>query len=561
MNSRNLALLIFIFLLAAFATTWPCPSIIHSGLPTWWPGIKAPNWRWKPVGARPAGRDAGAARGQMLPEGRTVSAEDIETASIIIERRVNGLGVAEPLVQTSGERIIVALPGVDDPDAAVETLRGTGQLEFVDIGNNQVLDAGDPILTSLGARRRPDRRRRLRDRAHRRLLGQRRCHPRPNTQAIFIAFEFKPEGAQIFEELHPHAHRPAPCHRHGQDHPLGSGDQQCDPRRAASSKATLPWMKPAISPSRCNTAPCPCPAKSSMCVPSAPAWAKTRLHRASRRAIIGVIIVLLFMLIYYRLPGFLADLALMTYAALNLMFYKLLPVVLTLPGIAGFLLSTGMAVDANILIFERMKEELRAGRSLNNAVEAGFSRAWTSILDSNLSTLITCSSSTTSARISALPSCRASPSPSASACSSPCSRPWSPPAPSCVSWSDLFGECLQQTSRPSSASEFPRTPYFILRPFSSHSHEYPQTPPLVLSLLGPDHPAGPDLDDHLPGFSFGQPFRLSIDFTGGSLWEVRFAEAVAPGEIVRVFQDNGVADVNVNTIGDDRTLVVRSGEI
>ena len=96
------------------------------------------------------------------------------------------------------------------------------------------------------------------------------------------------------------------------------------------------------------------------------------------------------MLVYYRLPGFLADLALISYAVLNLMVYKLLRVTLTLPGIAGFLLSTGMAVDANILIFERMKEELRGGKSLPNAVESGFARAWTSILDSNLSTLITC---------------------------------------------------------------------------------------------------------------------------------------------------------------------------
>ncbi|NIV38848.1 MAG: MMPL family transporter, partial [Anaerolineae bacterium] len=145
-------------------------------------------------------------------------------------------------------------------------------------------------------------------------------------------------------------------------------------------------------------------------------------------------IVLLFMLIYYRLPGFLADLALILYGLLNLAVYMvgwpilllisilmmvsyiwdrrdawplllggillvvtvalaaagLTGVTLTLPAITGFILSTGMAVDANILVFERMKEELRAGRSLNSAIEAGFSRAWTSIRDSNISTLITC---------------------------------------------------------------------------------------------------------------------------------------------------------------------------
>ncbi len=96
------------------------------------------------------------------------------------------------------------------------------------------------------------------------------------------------------------------------------------------------------------------------------------------------------MLIYYRLPGLLADLALILYGLFNLALYKLIPVTLTLPAITGFILSTGMAVDANILVFERMKEELRAGRSLGSAIEAGFSRAWTSIRDSNISTLITC---------------------------------------------------------------------------------------------------------------------------------------------------------------------------
>ena len=101
-------------------------------------------------------------------------------------------------------------------------------------------------------------------------------------------------------------------------------------------------------------------------------------------------IVLLFMLTYYRLPGLLADLALILYALLNFAAYKLIPVTLTLPAIAGFLLSIGMAVDANILVFERMKEELCRGRSLNSATEEGFSRAWSSIRDSNLSSLITC---------------------------------------------------------------------------------------------------------------------------------------------------------------------------
>jgi preprotein translocase subunit SecD len=106
---------------------------------------------------------------------------------------------------------------------------------------------------------------------------------------------------------------------------------------------------------------------------------------------IGIALVFLFMLLYYRLPGLLADAALIYYALLVYALFRLIPVTLTLAGIAGFVLSIGMAVDANILIFERTKEELRSGKSLVSAIEAGFTRAWNSILDSNVSSLITAS--------------------------------------------------------------------------------------------------------------------------------------------------------------------------
>ncbi|GAC1565976.1 MAG: protein translocase subunit SecD [Ktedonobacteraceae bacterium] len=106
--------------------------------------------------------------------------------------------------------------------------------------------------------------------------------------------------------------------------------------------------------------------------------------------VIGLGMVILFMLLYYRLPGFLADIALILYAGVTLAVFKLIGVVLSLAGIAGFILSIGMAVDANVLIFERVKEELRAGRLLSSAIDIGWKRAWTSIRDSNISTLITC---------------------------------------------------------------------------------------------------------------------------------------------------------------------------
>jgi preprotein translocase subunit SecD len=106
--------------------------------------------------------------------------------------------------------------------------------------------------------------------------------------------------------------------------------------------------------------------------------------------LVAILVVMAFMVLYYRLPGVLASLALVVYVALTLAVFKLAPVTITAAGMAAFVLSVGMAVDANILIFERMKEELRIGRSLVGAIDAGFSRAWTSIRDANVSTLITC---------------------------------------------------------------------------------------------------------------------------------------------------------------------------
>jgi protein-export membrane protein SecD len=113
------------------------------------------------------------------------------------------------------------------------------------------------------------------------------------------------------------------------------------------------------------------------------------VQKSVTAGVIGVFVVLLFMVVFYRVPGLLADVALIIFVLINIAIFKLMPITLTLPGIAGFLLATGTAVDANVLIFERMKEELRVGKPLRAAVEAGFNRAWTSIFDSNLSTLIT----------------------------------------------------------------------------------------------------------------------------------------------------------------------------
>jgi protein-export membrane protein SecD len=121
-----------------------------------------------------------------------------------------------------------------------------------------------------------------------------------------------------------------------------------------------------------------------------PTLGKIAVQQSIRAGIIGIIVVLIFVLVYYRIPGIAAMLALIAFTVLNLALYKFIPITMTLPAITGFLISIGAAVDGNILIFERMKEELRKGKSHMNAVETGFDRAWTSIRDSHFATLIIC---------------------------------------------------------------------------------------------------------------------------------------------------------------------------
>jgi preprotein translocase subunit SecD len=121
-----------------------------------------------------------------------------------------------------------------------------------------------------------------------------------------------------------------------------------------------------------------------------PTLGRDSIQRSLYAALVGLALVLVFMAVYYRLPGIVADIALLVYALLTWAAFVMLGVTLTLPGIAGFILSIGMAVDANVLIFERTREELRAGKTLYRSVESGFYRAFSSILDSNVTTVISC---------------------------------------------------------------------------------------------------------------------------------------------------------------------------
>jgi len=329
-----------------------------------------------------------------LPADQDIDAESIEAARTIVENRVNGLGVTEPIVQGVGtRRILVQLPGIDDPEAAIATLRETGLMEWVDTGA-EYLEPGTKVetdyATSASAETTPTHKV-----YHTVLTGKNLKQAMVNldqtTNAPLIAFELDSEGADIFAEHTANNvgrylaivldNAVISCPRIEGAIPEGRGQ--------ITGRFTLEEAKAMVLQLRYGALPVPLKVVDTRTV--GPTLGQDSVQKSVRAGTIGLVIVLLFMLIYYRIPGFLADLALIIYALVTLALFKLIPVTLTLPGIAGFLLSVGMAVDANILIFERMREELRQGRTLQRAIDVGFRRAWSSILDSNVSTWITCS--------------------------------------------------------------------------------------------------------------------------------------------------------------------------
>ncbi len=345
-----------------------------------------------------------------VPADQEVKPDDITAARVIVGNRVNGLGVTEPLVQKAGQRrIIVELPGIEDPEQAIATLRETGLLEFIDAGNDYLppdtivrtthSDAVTESATetvpitatdSLSGTIPPN----ISGKVFTTVLTGRELDDAALALDEYgkpeIRFRLKPVGTKAFAD-HTASHvgqflaivmdkQVISCPRIQTAIPDGSGriTGQFPLEEARSIAIQLKY----------GALPVPLKVVENRLV--GPTLGQDSVQRSVRAGAVGLTVVLLFMLSYYRLPGLLADIALVLYALLNFAAYKLIPITLTLPAIAGFLLSIGMAVDANILVFERMKEELRAGQALGRSSEVGFDRAWSSIRDSNLSSLITC---------------------------------------------------------------------------------------------------------------------------------------------------------------------------
>jgi preprotein translocase subunit SecD len=319
-------------------------------------------------------------------DGKCPSLSDVNVVKGIIERRVNSTGVSEPEVVTAGtDRIVVEVPGVSDTAAIRKLVGQTGALYFVPIppGAAQVQTGEVLDLTKytplFGGEQ---------------VSGANPGTDRNNGRAV--NFTLKSDGAAAFASY-------TAGHIGDQFAIVLDGTVISAPViQGAITGGTVQITNESqigglptdevsniVNVLRFGSLPFPVEELASDTID--PTLGAEFLTRSLLAGGIAIALVILFMLIHYRLPGAVAAFALMYYALVVLAIFRLVPVVLTLAGIAGFVLSVGMAVDANILIFERTKEELRLGKSLPQAIEAGFNRAWNSILDSNVSSLITAS--------------------------------------------------------------------------------------------------------------------------------------------------------------------------
>jgi len=323
--------------------------------------------------------------------GQTITSDQVETARNIIERRVGGIGVSEPQVRTETggdgqQRIVVEVPGISN-EAQVRTLVGsTGQLQFLD-PKGQTLTVNQDIRTQIAAGQIGV------------LFDGGQIDPgsvQPDSQngELGVTFTLSSSASDIWCRFTTaNVNNPGPISLDGlvittptingaicggrTIITVGTGAQAQTEQLNLYNTLRFGALPVSLSEQGIERV--------------APTLGADFLAQALAAGAVGLLLVLIFMISYYRMPGVLAALALVFYTLTSYAVFRVIGVTLTLAGVAAFILSIGMAVDANILIFERMKEEIRAGKTLGPAIEAGFNRAWTSILDSNVSSLLVAS--------------------------------------------------------------------------------------------------------------------------------------------------------------------------
>jgi len=328
------------------------------------------------------------------------SVTDAEAMSSVIEkiqRRVNLYGAAEPVIQKQGtDRILVQLPGVEDINEAIKLI---GQTALLDFREQKLDENGQPVLDDEGNWVFKDEpaKAKGRDGELRELTGEylklARTDVDPYSGSPLVVFEWDSEGAYLFEQITGrNLHKPLAIFLDNEMISAPIVQSVIRDRGQIDFNRPVPMAEAETLAIQLNSGALDVPLTIIDQRDVDASLGADSIKKSILAAEIGVALLLLFMLLYYRLPGLVACLSLGIYGVFLLAIFNLFSayLTLTLPGIAAFILSLGMAVDANVLIFERLKEELRAGRTLGAAVEAGFDRAWTAIRDSNITTFIAC---------------------------------------------------------------------------------------------------------------------------------------------------------------------------
>jgi len=321
--------------------------------------------------------DTAKSNAQNLPQA-------LESLKANIERRVNLFGISEANVQLSKQdkdhRLVIELPGVTDINEAIDLIGQTAQLSFrgeVEIAPEATATATllDVFADDTGI-----------NGSH---LIRSQVQLDQNNGKPVVSLEFNQEGAKLFE-----AATQKYLNKHIaiflDDYPISLPVvESVIPDGNAVINGNFDHQSAKALSAQINAGALPLPIKLIQQSTVGATLGRDSVDKGVKAGLVGLAVVCLFMVGNYGYLGFIADIGLVIYGLITLTLYRLIPVTLTFPGIVGFILSVGMAVDSNILIFERMKEELRAGKSWNTAMELGFGRAWDSIKDANACTIIT----------------------------------------------------------------------------------------------------------------------------------------------------------------------------
>ncbi len=317
--------------------------------------------------------------------------DSMNTLRDVIERRVNVFGVSEPIIQVekssvvsggSEQRLIVELPGVNDIDKAVALIGKTPTLDFRLEEQIIVPPTGSATTSKTEIGFKPTG-------LTGRLLDKARLDFNQTSHEPIVGLIFNKEGKDLFAKItKENVGKTLAIFLDGTPISTPTIREEISSGEAViSGSFTTDEAKTLVRNLNYGALPIPIELVGSQTIGAS--LGSDALNSGVKAGVWGSILVIIFLILWYRLPGVIASLALVLYVAISLALFKLIPVTLTAAGLAGFILSIGMAVDANVLIFERTKEELKKGKTIYEAVHEGFHRAWLSIRDSNISSLIT----------------------------------------------------------------------------------------------------------------------------------------------------------------------------